>query len=107
MKEKKPKPVASCTNCGAYSFNAEGFNSRMVRTSILRTLKGGPSKLRLGGCSSVTDHPEFLEQSHGVPWSLKHFQQSGQNHFLTFSCYHRQPKLAAPAPRDLFIRALE
>ena len=38
---------------------------------------------------------------------LKHFQQSGQNHYLTFSCYHRQPKLRTPAPRDLFIRALE
>jgi len=38
---------------------------------------------------------------------LQHFQQSGQNHYLTFSCYHRQPKLRTPAPRDLFIRALE
>jgi putative transposase len=38
---------------------------------------------------------------------LKHFQQSGQNHYLTFSCYHRQPKLGTPAPRDLFISALE
>ena len=42
-----------------------------------------------------------------MPWSLKHFQQSGQNHYLTFSCYHRQPKLGTPAPRDLFISALE
>jgi len=38
---------------------------------------------------------------------LKHFQQSGQNHYLTFSCYHRQPNLCTPAPRDLFISALE
>jgi REP-associated tyrosine transposase len=42
-----------------------------------------------------------------VPWSLKHFQQSGQNHYLTFSCYHRQPKFGTPAPRDLFISALD
>jgi putative transposase len=42
-----------------------------------------------------------------VPWSLKHFQQSGQNHYLTFSCYHRQPKLGTPVPRDLFVKALE
>jgi len=27
-----------------------------------------------------------------MPWGLKHFQQSGQLHFLTFSCY-RRPKL--------------
>jgi len=42
-----------------------------------------------------------------MPWSLKHFQQSGQNHYFTFSCFHRQPKLGTPAARDLFIRALE
>ena len=30
-----------------------------------------------------------------MPWSLKRFQQSRQNHFLTFSCYHRQPKFAS------------
>ena len=42
-----------------------------------------------------------------MPWCLKHFQQSGQNHSLTFSCYHRQPKLDAPASRDLFVKALE
>jgi putative transposase len=42
-----------------------------------------------------------------VPWSLKHFQESGQLHYLTFSCYHRQPKLGTPAPRDLFVKRLE
>jgi putative transposase len=42
-----------------------------------------------------------------VPWSLKHFQHSGQNLYLTFSCYHRQPKPGTTAPRDLFISALE
>ena len=59
------------------------------------------------GCSSVTDHRAPREQTRGVPWSLKHFQQSGQNHYLTFSCYHRRPKLGTPAPRDLFVQALE
>ena len=42
-----------------------------------------------------------------MPWSLKHFQESGQLHYLTFSCYHRQPKLGTPAPRDLFVKRLE
>jgi putative transposase len=46
-------------------------------------------------------------QTHEVPWSLKHFQESGQLHYLTFSCYHRQPKLGTPAPRDFFVKALE
>ena len=28
-----------------------------------------------------------------MPWGLKRYQETGQLHFLTFSCYHRQPKL--------------
>jgi putative transposase len=39
-----------------------------------------------------------------VPEAL---QQSGQNHSLTFSCYHRQPKLGTAATRNLFVRTLE
>ena len=42
-----------------------------------------------------------------MPWSLKHFQQSGQLHSLTFSCYHRLPKLGTRAPRDRFVTTLE
>jgi len=41
-----------------------------------------------------------------MPWALKHFQQSGENHFLTFSCYHRQPKLGIPQVRDAFVSTL-
>ena len=75
-------------------------------SASLTGLEGAPSKLRLGG--GVPRSQTTLgsgEQTHRVP--LKHFQQSGQNHYLTFSCYHRQPKLGTPAPRNLFIRALE
>lgn len=42
-----------------------------------------------------------------MPWSLKRFQQTRQNHFLTFSCYRRQPKLAAPEACETFVSALE
>ena len=42
-----------------------------------------------------------------MPWGLKRFQQTGQLHFLTFSCYHRQPKLAKAHSRDVFECALE
>jgi putative transposase len=42
-----------------------------------------------------------------VPWGLKHFQESGQLHFLTFSCYHRKAKLSLPNTRDQFIVSLE
>ncbi len=29
-----------------------------------------------------------------MPWGLKRFHESGQAHFLTFSCYHRRPLFA-------------
>ncbi len=41
-----------------------------------------------------------------MPWSLRRLQNSGQLHFVTFSCYRRQP-LLAPARRTAFERALE
>ncbi len=42
-----------------------------------------------------------------MPWGLKRFQQTRQLHFVTFSCYQRQPLLATPQARDLFEAALE
>jgi putative transposase len=38
---------------------------------------------------------------------LVRYQQTGDMHFLTFSCYHRLPYLASPQARDLFESALE
>ena len=42
-----------------------------------------------------------------MPWGLKRFQQTRQLHFLTFSCYHRQPKFGTAASRQTFESALE
>jgi putative transposase len=42
-----------------------------------------------------------------MPSRLERFQQAGGLHFLTFSCYGRQPFLATAATRDLFERKLE
>jgi len=38
---------------------------------------------------------------------LAHFQQSGQLHFLTFSCFHRRPNFAGYGERSTFERSLE
>ena len=38
---------------------------------------------------------------------LVRYQQAGDFHLLTFSCYHRLPYLAAAGARDLFESALE
>jgi putative transposase len=38
---------------------------------------------------------------------LVRYQQSGDMHFLTFSCYHRLPYLASPEAKSLFEDALE
>jgi putative transposase len=42
-----------------------------------------------------------------MPWALKHFQETRQNHFLTFSCYRHQPKLATAEACEIFVGALE
>ena len=42
-----------------------------------------------------------------MPRGLKRFQQSGQTHFVTFTCYHRRPGFDAPEVYDLFVTALE
>jgi hypothetical protein len=38
---------------------------------------------------------------------LCRYHHSGQSHFLTFSCYHRQPRFSTPAAYDLFLTCLE
>lgn len=42
-----------------------------------------------------------------MPRGLKRYHQSRQTHFITFSCYHRQPRLRVPARCDLFLEKLE
>ncbi len=42
-----------------------------------------------------------------MPTRLHRFYGSGHFHFITTSCYHRQPLLARPRRRDLFLRILE
>jgi putative transposase len=42
-----------------------------------------------------------------MPRGLVRFQQTGDFHFLTFSCHHRLPYLNTPEARDLFESALE
>lgn len=42
-----------------------------------------------------------------MPTRLIRYQQAGDFHFLTFSCYGRLPYLANAASRDLFERVLE
>jgi putative transposase len=42
-----------------------------------------------------------------MPSTLKRYQQSGDFHFLTFSCYHRSPYFATRESRDRFEQALE
>ncbi len=42
-----------------------------------------------------------------MPWSLKRFQETGENHFITFSCYHRQPNFKSAAACEVFVSSLE
>ena len=42
-----------------------------------------------------------------MPSGLRRFHQSRQSHFLTFSCYRREPRFCSAAMYDLFVRTLE
>ena len=42
-----------------------------------------------------------------MPWGLKRYQQTGDVHFITFSCYRRAPLLGSPQARDTFVITLE
>ena len=42
-----------------------------------------------------------------MPWGLKRFQQTRQLHFLTFSCYNRQPKFGTAVSSATLESALE
>jgi putative transposase len=42
-----------------------------------------------------------------MPSGLRRFHHSGQSHFVTFSCYHREPKFSLTPICDLFTLCLE
>jgi putative transposase len=42
-----------------------------------------------------------------MPLGLVRYQQGGDDHFITFSCYRREPYLDTPASRDIFLDSLE
>ena len=42
-----------------------------------------------------------------MPRGLQRWQGGHDLHFLTFSCYHRQPLLGSAGRRDLFVKVLE
>jgi putative transposase len=42
-----------------------------------------------------------------MPWGLKRYQDTGDLHFITFSCYQRQSFLSTPKARPVFEETLE
>src|SRR5580658_3472121 len=42
-----------------------------------------------------------------MPWGLERWHGGHDLHFLTFSCYRREPWLASGTRRDLFLKVLE
>ncbi len=42
-----------------------------------------------------------------MPWGLKRYQDTGDLHFITFSCYHRQPFLSTPHACRVFEQTLQ
>jgi putative transposase len=42
-----------------------------------------------------------------MPRGLRRFQESGQSHFVTFSCYRRQPFFSRAETCELFVQCLK
>jgi putative transposase len=42
-----------------------------------------------------------------MPIGLKRYQDEADDHFITFSCYSREPYLSTPSARDIFEQSLE
>jgi REP element-mobilizing transposase RayT len=51
--------------------------------------------------------PRMPVKTPPMPSHLRRYQQSRDLHFITFSCYRRQPKLGDPSARTVFERAPE
>ena len=57
-------------------------------------------------CSSVTTEATPGINLVPMPWGLKRYQQTGNIHFIAFSCYRRDSLLAKPQARDTFVATL-
>jgi len=42
-----------------------------------------------------------------MPLGLKRYQHEGDDHFITFSCYRREPYFTTTASKDIFLDSLE
>ena len=58
--------------------------------------------LRSSPTPPISSHETLI-----VPSKLRRYQQTKDLHFITFSCYGRQPKLGTPLARAQFERSLE
>jgi hypothetical protein len=70
---------------------------------------GQPPSLRAGSgtCSDITAFCGVSVLNLLMPTGLRRFQQSGQSHFVTFTCYHRRAYFDLPDVCDLFVQCLE
>jgi REP element-mobilizing transposase RayT len=59
------------------------------------------------GATLVTAKPTVRHYADAVTQGLHRYYGTQDLHFITCSCYHRQPKLGTPERRDLFVEILE
>ncbi|MGC2248136.1 MAG: transposase [Terriglobales bacterium] len=61
----------------------------------------------VGFVPAITDIVSGLAYVLAMPSNLRRFQQTRRSHFVTFSCYRRQPYFRSPEIYDLFVQTLE
>jgi len=86
------------------------WKARSVRMSAREFVSGCPTQADFAWVGTFinhrTDSPPRLLFRDGL-WNLKRYQHTHDLHFITFSCYRRQPLLGSPRTRNLFETALE
>lgn len=90
---------------------SSGFGRSRNRRNAPSTIRWGGPPFRPLSAKGGAAKREFSRQlgynSASMPWGLQRFQHAKQLHYITFTCYHRALRLAAPAARDLFEQTLE
>jgi putative transposase len=57
--------------------------------------------------AAITDEEAAQGMLFTMPWGLRRFQETGQRHFPTFSCYKRRPNFTNAPSQTTFETSLE
>src|SRR5579862_2250075 len=79
------------------------FRSNLVTARLAHICASGHASVFIRHSGELTRRSNLVP----MPLRLKRYQQTGDIHFVTFSCYRRAPLLGSSQVRDKFVITLE